>query len=85
MTSKFKDLVRMNPSIFISSKVIKDQQEFLDGVYNLLCFMDVSNQRVTPRRYGNLKMQHNVLDLSEVFHKTFNIIHRIHVRKVVQN
>ena len=35
MTSRLRDFVRMNPSIFIFSKVGEDPQEFLDGVYKV--------------------------------------------------
>ena len=39
MKSGVRDSVRMNPSIFLGSKVNEDPQEFLDGVYKVLSAM----------------------------------------------
>ena len=39
MTFRFRDFVRMNPPIFLVSKINEDPQEFLDGVYNALTTM----------------------------------------------
>ena len=39
MTSRLRDFVRMNPPMFLGSKVNEDPQEFLDGVYNVLSAM----------------------------------------------
>ena len=36
MTSRLRDFVRMNPPIFLASKVNTDLQEFLDEVYKFL-------------------------------------------------
>ena len=40
MTSRLGDFVRMNPPIFLGSKVGEDPQEFLDGVYKVLSAME---------------------------------------------
>ena len=44
MSSKLRDYMRMNPPIFIGSKVGEDPQEFQDGVYKVL-----TAKRVTYR------------------------------------
>ena len=36
MTSRLRDFVRINPPIFLGSKVGEYPQEFLDGVYKVL-------------------------------------------------
>ena len=43
MTSRFRDSMRMNTPIFLCSKVNKDPQEFLDGVYKFLSVMGVTS------------------------------------------
>ena len=43
MTSRLRDFVRINPPIFIVSKVNEDSQEFLDGVYKVLGAMGVTS------------------------------------------
>ena len=43
MTSRLKDFVRMNPPVFLGSKVGEDLQEFLDGVYKVLSAIDVTS------------------------------------------
>ena len=43
MTSRLKDFVRMNPPIFLGSKVGEDPQEFLYGVYKVLSAMGVTS------------------------------------------
>ena len=43
MTSRLRDFVRINPPIFIVSKVNEDPQEFLYGVYNVLSAMGVTS------------------------------------------
>ena len=48
-TSRLRDFVRMNPPIFLGSKVGKDPQEFLDCVYKVLSAM-----RVTSREKADL-------------------------------
>ena len=44
MTSGLRDFVRMNPPIFLGSKVGEDSQEFLDGVYKVLSAMGVTSR-----------------------------------------
>ena len=44
MTSILRDFVRMNPPIFLVSKVGKDPQEFLNGVYKVLSAMGVTSR-----------------------------------------
>ena len=44
MTSRLKDFVRINPPIFICSKVGEDPQEFLDGLYKVLTAMGVTSR-----------------------------------------
>ena len=44
MTSRFRDSVRMNPPIFLGSKVIEDLHEFRDGVYNVLSAMGATSK-----------------------------------------
>ena len=39
MTSRLRDFIRMNPPIFLCSKVGEDPQEFLGGVYKVLSAM----------------------------------------------
>ena len=39
MTSRLRYFVRMNPPIFLGSKLNEDPQEFLDGVYKVLSAM----------------------------------------------
>ena len=42
MTSRLREFVRMNPPIFLGSKVGEDPQEFVDGVYKVLSAMGVT-------------------------------------------
>ncbi|XP_069154545.1 uncharacterized protein [Solanum lycopersicum] len=51
MTSRLNDFVRMNPPIFLGSKVNKDPQEFLDGVIWGYAPSIVSNQRDEMSRF----------------------------------
>ena len=44
MTSSLRDSVRMNPPIFLCSKVNKDPQEFFDGVYKIFSAIRVSSR-----------------------------------------
>ena len=44
MTSRLRHFVRMNPPIFLGSKVGEDPQEFLDGVYKVLSAMGVTSR-----------------------------------------
>ena len=41
MTSRLRDFIKMNPPIFLSSKVGEDFQDFLDEVYNIVHVMGV--------------------------------------------
>ncbi|KAK4729667.1 hypothetical protein R3W88_022655 [Solanum pinnatisectum] len=43
MASRLKDFVRINPPIFLGSKVGEDPQEFLDEVYKIVNAMGVSS------------------------------------------
>ena len=45
MASRLRDFVRMNPPIFLGSKVGEDPQEFLDGVYKMLSAMGVTSSK----------------------------------------
>ena len=45
MKSRLRDFVRMNPTIFLSSKVGEDQHEFLDVVYKVLSAMEVTSRK----------------------------------------
>ena len=47
MTSRLRDFVRMNPPIFLVSKVGEDLLDFLDGVYKVLIAMGETS-RETP-------------------------------------
>ena len=49
MTSRLRDFVRINPPIFLGSKVGEDPQEFLHGVYKVL-----SSTRVTSKEKAEL-------------------------------
>ena len=65
--------------------------------YDLVCIANVISMWITrlglvrhiprahTRIYGTLRARLGVLDLSEVLYKPFDIIHRIHVWKVVRN
>ena len=44
MSSRFRDFVKLNPPIFLRSKVNEDPQDFLDDIYKVLRLI-----RVTPR------------------------------------
>ena len=44
MISSLRDFVRMNPPIFLGSKVGEDSQEFLDEVYKVLSAMGVTSR-----------------------------------------
>ena len=62
MTSRLRDFVRMNPLIFIGSKVGEDPQEFLDGVYKVLSTMEV-----TCREKGELA-SYQLRDVSQIWY-----------------
>ena len=44
MTSRLREFVRMNPPIFLVSKMGEDPQEFLDGVYKVLTIMGMTSR-----------------------------------------
>ena len=44
MTSRVRDFVRINPHIFLVSKVGEDHQEFIDGEYKVLSAMGVTSR-----------------------------------------
>ena len=44
MTSRLRYLERMNPPLFLGSKVGEDPQEFLDGVNKMLSAMGVTSR-----------------------------------------
>ena len=44
ITSILKDFVRINPPIFLASKVVDDPHEFVDGVYKVLSAMGVTSR-----------------------------------------
>ena len=43
MTSRMRDIVRMNPLIFLGSKVGEDSQEFIHSLYKVLSAMSVTS------------------------------------------
>ena len=43
MASRLRDFTRMNPPIFLESKVDENPHDFLDKVYKILFAMGVSN------------------------------------------
>ena len=47
MPSRMRDFVRINPPIFLSSKVGEDPQKFLAGVYMMLSVMGVTSREKT--------------------------------------
>ena len=47
MTYRLREFLRMNPLIFLISKVGEDPQEFLDGVYKVLSAMGVTSSEKT--------------------------------------
>ncbi|KAK4729681.1 hypothetical protein R3W88_022669 [Solanum pinnatisectum] len=44
LASRLRDFVRMNPPIFIGSRIGEDLQEFLDGVYKIVDTIGVSSR-----------------------------------------
>ena len=62
MTSRLRDFVRMNPPIFLRSKVNEDPQKFLDGVYKVLSVM-----RVTSREMAKLD-SYQLWDVSQIWY-----------------
>ena len=61
-TSRVRDFLRMNPLIFIVSKVNEDPQEFLDGVYKVLSVI-----RVTSRDKEELA-SYQLRDVSQILY-----------------
>ena len=61
MDSKLKDIVRINPQVFLGSMVGEDPQEFLVEVYNI-----VDAMRVTSREYTKLD-SYQLKDVSQVW------------------
>ena len=43
MTSRLRNILRKNPSVFLGSKVGEDRQEFFDGVYKVLSAIRVTS------------------------------------------
>ena len=41
MTSRLRDFVKMNPPIFLGSKVVEDPHKYLDKIYKVLSAMGV--------------------------------------------
>ncbi|XP_015078359.2 uncharacterized protein LOC107022191 [Solanum pennellii] len=62
MTSTLRSFVRMNPPVFLGSKVEEDPLEFLDGVYNVLGAMGV-----TPREKTELA-SYQVREVSQAWY-----------------
>ena len=62
MTYRLRDFVRMNPPIFIGSKVGEDPQEFLHDVYKVLSVV-----RVTYREKAELAL-YKLKDVSEIWY-----------------
>ena len=46
MTSRLRDFMRMNPPMFLGSKVNEDTQEFIDGVYKVFSAMGVTSMEM---------------------------------------
>ena len=61
MTSRLRDFVRMNPPIFLGSKVNEYPQEFLDGVYKVF-----SATGVTSREKAELA-SYQLRDVSQIW------------------
>ncbi|XP_049406320.1 uncharacterized protein LOC125869987 [Solanum stenotomum] len=63
MASRLRDFVRMNPPIFLGSKVGVDPQDFLDEVYKIVNAMGVSSREKTELASYQLK------DVAQVWFK----------------
>ncbi|XP_027772382.1 uncharacterized protein LOC114076881 [Solanum pennellii] len=61
MASKLKDIVRINPQVFLGSKVGEDPQEFLVEVYNIVDAMKFTSRENTKLASYQLK------DVSQVW------------------
>ena len=62
MKSRLRDFVRINPPIFIVSKVNEDSQEFLDEVFKVLSDMGVKSRE--KREFGSYQLR----DVSEIWY-----------------
>ena len=62
MTSRLGDFMRMNPPIFLCSKVGEYPQEFLDGVYKVFSVI-----RVTSREKAELD-SYQLREISQVWY-----------------
>ena len=62
MSSRFRDFVKLNPPIFLRSKVNEDPQDFLDDIYKVLRLI-----RVTPREKVELT-SYQLRVVSEIFY-----------------
>ena len=55
MASRLRELARMNPYIFICSKVGEDPQEFIDGVYKVASAMEVISKEKAEFAFFKLR------------------------------
>ena len=55
MSSRLGEFVRMNPPIFLGSKVGEDPQEFIDDVYNIVHAIGVTSREKTELASYQLK------------------------------
>uniref|UniRef100_M1DX92 Gag-pol protein n=1 Tax=Solanum tuberosum TaxID=4113 RepID=M1DX92_SOLTU len=55
MTSRLRDFVRMNPPVFLGSKVGEDPQEFFDEVYKIVNAMEVTTIEIAKLAAYQLK------------------------------
>ena len=62
MTSRLRDFVRMNPRIFLDSKVGEDPQEFIDEVYKRVHVVGVTSREKSSLASYQLK------DVSQVWY-----------------
>ena len=62
MTFRLRDFVRMNPPIFIGSKVGEDAQEFIDQVYKIVHVMGATSREKAELDSYQLK------DISQVWY-----------------
>ncbi|WMV29501.1 hypothetical protein MTR67_022886 [Solanum verrucosum] len=55
MASRLRDFVRMNPPVFLASKLVEDPQEFLDEVYKIVNAMGVTSREKAELAFYQLK------------------------------
>lgn len=55
ITSRFWDFVRLDPPIFIGSRMGEDPQEFLDGIYKIVDIMGVTYKEKEELAFNRLK------------------------------